>query len=79
MSAYEVAIVLAGSHRPELLVDEQIDVPAARDLRRVASTGNGVMLDLILSLAGEGPVELHRLDALDRDGRALVAAAMRHL
>ncbi len=79
MSAYEVALELAEAHDPELVVDGQVDVDAIRERRRVASTGIGVMLDVILSLAGEGPVPLHRLDALDRAGRRAVAEAMRRL
>ncbi len=74
-----MAIVLATVHRPELVSDDQIDVAQARELRQVVSTGEGILLDLILGLAGEGPVDLHRLDALDLRNRASVTEAMRHL
>ncbi len=79
VSAYAVAIALAMAHRPELVQDDQIDVPQARELQRIASTGGGILLDLILGFAGEGPVDLYRLDALDLPNRAMVADAMRHL
>lgn len=79
MSAYDVARSIITDHRPELLVDGKIDLERTRALRRVASTGGGVLLDVVLSLCGDGAVELHRLDALDQRNRDILAEAMRYI
>ncbi len=80
-TAYGVALVLAESFRPGRYVtrDRGYDVLdgalLASDIA-VVSTGEGVVLGIIRSLAGEGPVDLSRMDALDGPRAALVAEAM---
>jgi dihydroxyacetone kinase-like predicted kinase len=80
-TAYGVALALAETFRPGRYVtyDGGYDVLDSAMLTAdiaVMSTGEGVMLSIIRSLAGAGMVDLSRMDALDRAGAALIAEAL---
>ena len=58
----------------EVGMGEQLE--ALRTLADVGSTGERTMAAVVLSLAGEGVVDLSRLDALDPLRRELLADAL---
>lgn len=78
--AAAVALALADAWRPDAGLTGtdglEMDVERLRGLATVGSTGERTMAAVVLSLWGEGTVELSRLDALDRPSRELVADAM---
>jgi len=78
--AATVALALADAWRPGAGLSgpdgRELDVEALRGLAAVGSTGERTMAAVMLSLWGEGTVELARLDALDPPSRELVADAM---
>lgn len=80
-TAHGVALALAEVFRPGRYVVETdgydtLDLATLTADIAVVSTGEGVLLGIIRSLAGEGSVDLARLDALDRDRRRLLAEAL---
>ncbi len=80
-TAYGVALALAETFRPGRYVTTQdgYDVVDSAAITRdipVVSTGEGVVLAVIRSLAGDAPVDLSRLDAVDAASVALLAEAI---
>lgn len=80
VTAPVVALVLADAWRPEagltMAGGLDLDVAAVRTMTEAHSTGERVMAAVLLSLWGEQPVDLSRLDALDRPTRRLLADAL---
>jgi len=78
--AASVALALADAWRPDAGLTgadaRDLDVEALRGLAAVGSTGERTMAAVVLSLWGDGAVELARLDALDPPSRELVADAL---
>jgi hypothetical protein len=75
-TAYGVALALAETFRPGRYVTHDVlDSALLTADIAVMSTGEGVMLSIIRSLAGAGMVDLSRMDALDRARAALIAEA----
>lgn len=77
-TAHGAALALAETFRPGRHVTRQgdydvVDTDLVRADIKVTSTGEGVVLSIVLALAGDMPVDLSRMDAVDREGRRLLA------
>lgn len=80
-TAYGVALALADTFRPGRYITRDgnydvLDTALVRGDIATVSTGEGVVLGVIASLAGDAPCDLSRLDAVDRAGRRLIAEAL---
>lgn len=80
VTAAGVALALADAWRPGAGLTRDggrdLDVRAVRAVADLASTGEQVMASVVLALWGDRPVDLSRLDALDRATRDLLADAI---
>lgn len=80
-TAYGIALALAESFRPDRYVRDEAGYATldsellARDATLV-STGESVVIAIVRSLAGDAPVDLSRVDALDDRLGRLVADAL---